>query len=530
MFGSASLRNARAWLLVPIALALGLAACTFGPGPRRLPSVVSFAPADCPVDISSIVLVDISCGSLTVPAHHDDPSRGTLKVFVTKMEPGLPSPASDPILYVGGDLGVAPDYTTLGSQVAVLDREVIVLETRGSGHSEPSLVCPELDAGGKPPVESRVDDPRTRAALLGALRGCRDRLLSQGVDLTAFDLREMAADADDLRIALGIDRWDVMALGTASRIALEYLRAYPDHVRAAVLDSPEWPGVSPSVESVQATRRAITALVGACSASISCRRFAPDLRSEIRAVTVRLDASPVEVDVSKVPAFGGEGKTGHVYFDAGWFFVWLRSRLAAIEPPGTFVPHAIAEFARGSDRVVRLEASRLVERQLCEGFLPSPCETQLVLSYGVYLSVMCRDVVPFTGGSDVERLVAGDPGSDEAYGHSPWLGACKVWDAGPGDETVATPVRSDVPTLVLVGRFDPFGMVSYAREATRSLRRSTVVVSPVDGRVVTGTDAMPNSCMVRIRDAWLDHPTFSPNTSCIARLHIDYALPLDWRL
>ena len=73
--------------------------------------------------------------------------------------------------------------------------------------------------------------------------------------------------------------------------------------------------------------------------------------------------------------------------------VWLRARLAFIRPPGTFVPNAIETLADGSDKAI-MQASRLTSRQLCQGFLPSPCWTDLVTSWGVHLSVMCRDVLP----------------------------------------------------------------------------------------------------------------------------------------
>ena len=321
-----------------------------------------------------------------------------------------------------------------------------------------------------------------------------------------------------------------MTLGTASRIALEYIREYPAHIRAAVLDSPEWPGVDPFVESVEATRHATAALIATCAESNGCGRSAPHLGADIRQVSQRLAVRPLPVDASNVKELSGTGQSGHVLFDAGWFLVWLRARLAGIRPPGTYVPHAIAEFARGSGRAMRLEATRLLDRQLCEGFLPSPCETQLVLSFGVYLSVMCRDVVPFTDPSSLGDLVEGDPAFQEAYGRNPYLGACSKWDAGVGDPEIATPVDTGVPTLVLVGRFDPFGMPPYARRAMHALSNGTLLVSPVSGHQVTGTDEVPGSCMVSVRDDWLDQPTDEPNASCIDRLHMDFSLPLDWNL
>jgi pimeloyl-ACP methyl ester carboxylesterase len=517
-------------VVVPLVIVFGVSACTFRLGKASPTSRPTFTRADCPVEITSLVLVDVSCGTIRVPLHHEEPDRGTLELFVTRMEPGGSSPSPDPVLYLGGDLGVAPDYATLGSQVEGLGRELIVLEARGTGHSQPSLLCPDVDALPKPPVASPVDDARTRAELLGAIGACRDRLVSEGVDLSAFDLREMARDAEDLRTALGIDRWNVMALGTASRIALEYLRDYPAAIRAAVLDSPEWPGVDPFVESVLATRRAIAKLVSTCAASRRCDREAPHLRADISAVTRSLAAAPFEADASRVRQLDGTRESGRVRFDAGWFLVWLRARLSAIEPPGTYVPHAIAEFARDSHAALRLEATRLLDRQLCEGFLPSPCEVQLVVSFGLYLSVMCRDVIPFTDRSHLAALVAGDVAFQEAYGHSPYLDACAVWQAGEGEPNVATSVATDVPTLVLAGLFDPFGAVSDAREAASSMRSATLIVSPVSGHQVTGTGEAPGSCMVQIRDRWLEQPTAEPDTSCVHRSHMDFSLPLDWNL
>ena len=153
-----------------------------------------------------------------------------------------------------------------------------------------------------------------------------------------------------------------------------------------------------------------------------------------------------------------------------------------------------------------------------------------MLSFGDYLSVMCRDVVPFTDPSSLSDLVAGDPAFQEAYGRSPYLDACNKWDTGVGEPEIATPVRTGVPTLVLVGRFDPFGMPPYARRAMHALSNGTLLVSPVSGHQVTGTDEAPGSCMVLVRDGWLDQPTEEPSASCLDRLHMDFSLPLDWNL
>ena len=47
---------------------------------------------------------------------------------------------------------------------------------------------------------------------------------------------------EDLRRALGVKEWNLMTSSSSSRIALEVMDRYPDHVRSATLDSPEFAG------------------------------------------------------------------------------------------------------------------------------------------------------------------------------------------------------------------------------------------------------------------------------------------------
>jgi hypothetical protein len=42
-----------------------------------------------------------------------------------------------------------------------------------------------------------------------AIKQCRDQLAATGVDLAAYNSTENAADIADLKVALGIDTWNV---------------------------------------------------------------------------------------------------------------------------------------------------------------------------------------------------------------------------------------------------------------------------------------------------------------------------------
>ena len=76
------------------------------------------------------------------------------------------------------------------------------------------------------------------------------RLVSEGVDLSAYNLAEMAADVEDLRIALGVDRWNLGTGVTWSTVLFEVMRRYPEHLRTVILDSPDVPQVDLFSEAI----------------------------------------------------------------------------------------------------------------------------------------------------------------------------------------------------------------------------------------------------------------------------------------
>jgi pimeloyl-ACP methyl ester carboxylesterase len=511
-----------------LVVVLVASACTFTRSTPRAFSP-SLNPTECPGGIAAGVLASTVCGTLIVPAYHGDPSRGTLTVFVTRIGTDRPGRTPDPVLTFGGDMGVTSDYASFGEQAAGLGREVIVMDVRGTGHSQPSLLCPEIDALTVAPVEARVDARRTKAAFLGGVTACSERLGIQGIDPAVFDLREMAADAEDLRIALGVSSWNLLTIGDTSRIALEYVRDYPGSIRAVVLDSPAWPGVDPGEELAAGTRDAVNELVEACAEDAVCNRRAPGLGAAIDSLRHRLERHPVEERF---------GRRGSVTLDAGWFVLWLRSQLGFVRPPGTFIPGALVAMARADRRASRIEASRMlihgnaIPEELCLMSF-SNCWGDAVRAWGVNLSVLCRDVLPFRDPDVLASEIAGDPAMREAFGSDLIASSCGAWKAGASDRSIDAPVMTSVPILVISGRFDPFSTPVEARRAATTLTNATILVSPVSGHQVTGIkgsglERANRACLVHVRDAWLDNLSASVDTSCLNRIPFDMWMPLDW--
>ncbi len=115
--------------------------------------------------------------------------------------------------------------------------DIVTYDQRGTGRATPSLECPERDEVAVATLQAAEDPADERAAVAAAMRACRDRLVAVGIDLDDYDSEASAADLDDLRRALGYDRWTILGISYGGRLALATMRSFPDGIESVILDS-----------------------------------------------------------------------------------------------------------------------------------------------------------------------------------------------------------------------------------------------------------------------------------------------------
>jgi hypothetical protein len=71
-------------------------------------------------------------------------------------------------------------------------------------------------------------------------------------------------------------------------------------------------------------------------------------------------------------------------------------------------------------------------------------------------------------------------------------------------------VSSDVPTLIVLGPYDPYVSAGIAGPAAETLSRHWVIVNPSGGH-----NALSQSCMIQIRNEWVSDPTSAPDVDCL---------------
>ena len=209
-----------------------LGACTGSPdgrdGPQRR---AAFTSVDCPEDVEIMVVPEHTCGYVTTSLASGD----EIRLFVLQVEPPTPSTQA-PIIETEGDLGTQAWYGGLAPIAQRTGRRLIVVDLQGIGHSTPLLDCPEVNALA---ASAAADPDQSRAAVVDAIGACHERITSQGIDLSAFDVASTAENLHAVAQALDIPSSVAMGHGTTGAVAIQWARRYPDEVEALVLDSPQ---------------------------------------------------------------------------------------------------------------------------------------------------------------------------------------------------------------------------------------------------------------------------------------------------
>jgi pimeloyl-ACP methyl ester carboxylesterase len=467
----------------------------------------TYADAPCPrPNIDGLPSLDypaaVTCGYLTVPENRSQPDGRTIRIFVSRLHAVSPDPKPDPIVMLSGGPGGAGSFEVAANAAAGLnaERDVIFVDQRGTHHAEPRLDCPELDAFINDAISLPFSAASTTEAGAAATQTCRDRLAATGVDLAAYNTAENAADFADLRVALGIDAWNVYGVSYGSRLALAYLRDHPEGIRSVVLDS-----VSPPVNNIVenwwgAPASSFKRIFAACAAQPACAAAYPNLEDDFYATVNRLTETPVVVQ-----ATDASGAPVTVNID-GFPFVYAVV-MASERGSASRVPKMISDMARG-------DTEETVAAMLS---LQTPDEIIGLGGYGLAYAVFCRESANLTTEeatlAEAKRLLPQFP--EQLLRLQPKQGRlfteCPIWDVGT-DAAMSAPTVSDAPVLIMEGLLDAATNPAWVDLITPDLGNAQVVEFPLTGHSVLSKSACAQSVMT----GFLDIPTQPVDGACAA--------------
>ena len=471
------------------------------PGMAQDP-VPRFVPGPCPFEADT-VLDGVDCGELVVWENRDHREEGTLRLAVSILRSTGENPEPDPLVFLSGGPGgrsVVHTPSRAGSEFWSRYREsrdVIFWDQRGTGYSDPDF-CEELDRVYYTTRLLELSPEEFVARRTRAANSCREEMLEEGVDFSAYNSPTSARDLDDLRRALGYDTWNLLGGSYGSRLALVAMREAPGGIRSVLLDAPSPPDVRQWVNAPWRLARAVNLVFEQCAADEACSRAFPDLEERFYSWLDTLEATPVELTMEDSARFpDGQLEIDGAMASVGVFAGLYDRRFIPL------VPLLVREGGPRSHHVWRALADRLAD---------SPERA----SRGQYLSVECYEVAPFNPPGMIDSARARHPELhvspliDRRHHHP----VCDAWHDERADSTFLRPVRSEIPTLILAGEFDPATPPDYGRRAAETLPNSTFVEAAGLGHGVLAY----TKCTRDLMATFLDEPAARLDTGCVSEI------------
>ena len=465
----------------------------------------SFEPATCPTPIApgypaADLGPEFECGYLTVPENRDDPGGASVRIAVARIPAVSSTPEQVPMVYLNGGPGNSSLQIATGQVAAGMntDREVIFVDQRGTFHSEPSLACPEIDAFLAEAVTLPFPDPATTTQSNAATTACRDRLVAEGIDLAAYNSVENSHDIADLRVALGIEEWDVYGVSYGTDLALTVMRDHPEGVRAVVLDSVVPPNLNVISEFWPTAADGYRALFDTCAAQPACAAAYPELEREFTDTVDRLSDTPLTVAIPDA-----SGGTVEVVID-GYQLANITLLLLASGPERwSHAPDMIHRLAQGDG----VSAATLIKN-----YVPPAGWIGLGLQWGVFCGEFGVIADPDEVLAHARTVLPGFPDETLAFlPQVPWFfDDCAIWDVGDAGAAARAPVESDIPTLIMAGTFDAVTAPTWG-EALTGLSDSQTVAFPGLGHHVFNQ----SPCAAEVMNNFLTDPDAAVDDSCV---------------
>ncbi|MCP4141732.1 MAG: alpha/beta fold hydrolase [Chloroflexi bacterium] len=434
---------------------------------------------------------NIICGYVPVPENHDDPNSAEIKIAVYIIPSTSNAPAADPVVYLaGGPGGSAVSLVNefmVGESAFLRDkRDIVMIDQRGTGYSQPGLFCPEMELG--------------KMEMQEAVQTCRDRFTSEGVNLAHYNSHQNALDVDLVRQTLGYKEWNLYGSSYGTRLALTIMRDAPEGVRSVVLASVFPPQINGMSEAPWINYWMLDSIVSICDADADCQAAFPDLAADIEASILRLAENPI-------------GDLG-----AQDYLALLGERFGQPKTPQIISLIAHGEEEEILDMLANMGGGE-EDEELTEELM-AILQPVLSESFGMGYAVVCAEEYPF-----LEEKALPDNSGDwsnavkEIIGETPepyTSALCPTWDVPAAEELEIQPVESDIPTLILAGDVDIATPPAWSILAGETLSLSQYVEFPQLGHGVLGL----HKCVSDVVAQFVDAPTAAVDSGCVSDMPV----------
>jgi pimeloyl-ACP methyl ester carboxylesterase len=427
------------------------------------------------------------CATLRVPLDREHLKEGSIDLKVAIVPALNRRSTAAPLFLLAGGPGQSAIqvYVALSSAFARINRNhaIVLLDQRGTGSSSPqSCDYPE---DWQEPVD----------ALPALRKATADCLAKLGPQVRFYTTSIAVGDLDEVRAALGFNQIDLYGGSYGTRVAELYMRRYPAHVHAVILDGVTYPQQAIGAETPQDGERALNLIVARCVQTPDCAATYPQLQDDLSALLRQFGPQKVAVTIDDP----NSGLPLLLQFNRRILNAALRL-LSYGSMQASLLPALIHGAAQGKLRPLASQSVMNV-RQFSDQ-----------LASGMQYSVICSEDEPFFATANLDRAAMA-----KTYQGTDMVDAlheiCQLWPRGPVDADLHAPLHSDIPTLLLSGEADPVTPPVDAERAADGLTRHRHLILKGEGH-----GQLPTGCMPIIAADFLDNAAPGKlDASCLDR-------------
>lgn len=397
----------------------------------------SFAPSLD--DRESFADPKFDCTYLQVPLDYAQPNGKTAQIAVLRQKASSPNQRIGSLVINPGGPGASGTEaaTGVGKQIAngqLGQRfDLIGFDPRGVGASKPAIQCfapPERDADR---LDTDVDPARLEQKAKDFDAKCEQR---SGRDLLAnAGTADVVKDMDILRSALGDAKLSYLGYSYGTRLGYSYAEAFPQNVRALVLDGaldPDQNLIDRSVAQAAGFQQAFNAFSAACTAQPRC-----PLGSDPNAATANFKKLVLPLIEHPVPLADGRKLS---YNDA------MTGTIQALYSQQLWQPlqRGLQELENGQGRILMLLADLYQGRQR---------DGTYQYTLDAFTTIGCVDDKPVTDPAVLleadKRARAAAPFRDDGRGPNPARDACAFWPV-PNTSEPHLPTVTGLPQVMVI--------------------------------------------------------------------------------
>jgi len=434
--------------------------------------------------------VEALCTDLEVPENRAEPNGRMISLAIAWV-PATRQAEPDPVFMLAGGPGQSAkaSYPSVAAAFAEVNRsrDIILVDQRGTGDSNP-LDCRDTAALDRFASGVEVNAALAREFATACLAELTDR-----ADVRHYTTTDAIADLEAVRIAIEAPTINLYGASYGTRVAQQYAAAYPQSIRAIVIDSVVPNDLVLGVEHAKNLEQALHAQFGRCQADNACVAALADPLAALAQVRQAL-ASPGLSPVRYRDATTGQWREEIPTMS----HLSMLLRLYAYSPLTAVLLPVVINQAVAGDYAALLAQARFVGDSLGD---------QIML--GLQLAVTCSE--------DADEMMA-DPADQGTVMGGEFvaftLAQCAVWPRGQRRENFRAPLAGDVPVLAISGEFDPVTPPRYGDTAIAQLNNARHLVLKGQGHTVIGSGCMPTlfAQFIESTDA------SALNASCLDRL------------